>query len=242
MSETSAKAPDYSEFVLRRLHSLSGVVPLSAFICFHFFANAFSTTGADGFNRVVDGLRSLPFLIAIEWGALFAPFLFHMFYGLWVIYRGQSNVGREPYPRNFSYVAQRVTALIMFVFIIYHVISMKYMVLPEDRFPHGADYYAALREHFRNPYIYWWYVVAVAATVFHLANGICTFCMTWGITIGRNSQRVVAGAMAGAGVVLFAIAIASLNGFLVDKKPHGAPAVAHNTAAPPAAQPPAATQ
>ncbi len=229
MSQSTVKNAEYSEFVLRRLHSLTGVVPLSAFIAFHFFANSFSTVGAGSFNKIVDGLRGMPFLIAIEWGALFAPFLFHMFYGLWIVFRGSSNMKREPFVRNFSYVAQRVTALIMFVFIITHVISMKYIVIPEHNYPIGADYYAALREHFRNPYVYWWYVVAVAATVFHLANGICTFAMTWGITIGRNAQRVTAMAMAGVGVVLFFIALSSLNGFLKE------PAQEHPTGAPEAA-------
>ena len=229
MSQSTVKNAEYSEFVLRRLHSLTGVVPLSAFIAFHFFANSFSTVGAGPFNKIVDGLRSMPFLIAIEWGALFAPFLFHMFYGLWIVFRGSSNMKREPFVRNFSYVAQRVTALIMFVFIITHVISMKYIVIPEHNYPIGADYYAALRDHFRNPYIYWWYVVAVAATVFHLANGICTFAMTWGITIGRNAQRITAMAMAGVGVVLFFIALSSLNGFLKEptqEHPTGAPEAA----------------
>lgn len=229
MSQSTVKNAEYSEFVLRRLHSLTGVVPLSAFIAFHFFANSFSTVGPGPFNNIVDGLRSMPFLIAIEWGALFAPFLFHMFYGLWIVFRGQSNMKREPYARNFSYVAQRVTALIMFVFIITHVISMKYIVIPEHDYPIGADYYSVLREHFRNPYVYWWYVVAVAATVFHLANGICTFAMTWGITIGRNAQRITAMAMTGVGIVLFLVALASLNGFLK------APSPEHPTGAPEAA-------
>jgi succinate dehydrogenase / fumarate reductase cytochrome b subunit len=177
-------------------------------------------------------LRSLPFLAAIEWGGLFAPFLFHMFYGLWIVYSGKTNVDRQKYARNWAYVAQRTSALVVFVFIFYHVISMKYLVIPEAKYPAGADFYAALREHFRNPYVYWWYVVGVSATVFHLANGLCTFCMTWGITVGRNSQRFTAAAMTALGLALLGLGIGSLNGFISARAPHGEAKAAQVAVAP----------
>jgi ABC-type lipoprotein release transport system permease subunit len=59
--------------------------------------------------------------------------------------------------------------------------------------------------------------------------------MTWGITIGRNAQRITAMAMAGVGVVLFFIALSSMNGFLKEPTPEhptGAPEAALVMAAP----------
>ena len=232
MSETTTPAPSYSEFLLRRLHSLAGVVPLAVFIGFHFFANSFATRGAEGFNKIVDQLRGMPFVQAIEWGGLFAPFLFHMFYGMWIVFSGKPNLNTQTYARNWAYFLQRATALVVFVFLLYHVISMKWFVIPEAKYPHGSDYYAVLRGHFGNPLVYWWYVFAVACTVYHLGNGMCTFFMTWGITVGKTSQKWAAIAMVGLAVVLFAIAVAALNGFVKGEAPAGKAAVAISAPAP----------
>ena len=205
---------NYNEFLLRRLHSLTGVLPLTAFIFFHFFANSYSRQGDAAFNRVVDSLRGLPYLPIISWNLLLAPFLFHIALGLWIVFTGKSNALRQPHPRNFAFVLQRVAAIIVMVFVIYHVVTMKYITLPTN----GINYYAELSRKFANPYVYWWYVVGVAATAFHLANGVCTFCVTWGITVGRTSQRLMAIAMTGAGLVVFLMGISALNGFV--RQPH----------------------
>ena len=205
---------NYNEFLLRRLHSLTGVLPLAVFIFFHFFANSYSRQGDAAFNRVVDSLRGLPYLHFISWGLLLTPFLFHIVLGMWIVFTGKSNTARFAHPRNFAFLLQRVTAVIVMVFVIYHVVSMKYVHLPEN----GVNYYAILREKFSSPFVYWWYVVGVAATAFHLANGICTFCMTWGITVGRTAQKYMALAMTGVGIVIFLIGISALNGFVKDSR------------------------
>lgn len=203
----------YGEFLTRRLHSLSGILPLSGFLFFHLYANAFSTKGEAPYNATVDQLRSLPFLTAIEWGTIFAPFLFHMVLGVWILFSSKPNCFRFIHPRNTAYVLQRVTAVIAFVFILYHVIGLRFLEPAMDHETGALDYYGYLREQFRNPWVYWWYVAGIAACCFHLANGICTFCMTWGLTIGRYSQRIMATAMLAAGLLLFLVGIAALNGF-----------------------------
>jgi len=206
------KAPAYSDFVLRRLHSLTGVVPLTFFIFFHFFANSYSTVGEEAFDGVVKQLRGLPFLDAIEWGFLFAPFLFHMVYGLYIISTARANPGRQSYRRNWAYVAQRVTAIVVFVFIIYHVVSIRYMEA------HGTmRVHQVMHAKLSQPFTYWWYVVGIACTCFHLANGVCTFLMTWGITTGRNAQRFAAYGLTAVGIILFAVGISAVNGFINNK-------------------------
>ncbi len=210
---------DYSEIVLRRLHSLTGLVPLTLFIFFHLFANSFSTKGEEAFNATVATLRGLPYLHAIEWGALFAPFLFHMFYGLWVIFSGKPNPLRFIYPRNWAYFAQRVTAIIVFVFIFYHVISLRFMDWRAIDESGKLNFYQLLHREFQKPVIYWWYVFGIACTAFHVANGVCTFCMTWGITIGRKAQRGLAYAMTVVGIGLFVMGVSAIHGFLAGANP-----------------------
>lgn len=203
------KTPTYSQFVLRRLHSLTGVVPLTFFIIFHFYANAKSTVGEQAFDDMVAVLRGMPFLLAVEWGLLFAPFLFHMIYGMVIIFSAKANVGRLPFRRNWAFVLQRITAMIVFTFIIYHVVGIRFVD------GHGVDnMYALLHKKLSNPFSYWWYVIGVVCTSFHLANGLCTFLMTWGITVGKKAQKGAEVVMGGLGVVICAIGIAALNGFL----------------------------
>jgi succinate dehydrogenase / fumarate reductase cytochrome b subunit len=220
------KTPTYSEFVLKRLHSLTGVIPLSAFICFHFFANSYSTVGQEAFDGVVTKLRGLPFLDAIEWGLLFAPFLFHMLYGMYLIFTARSNPRRQSYARNWAYVGQRVTAIVVFVFILYHVIGIRYVAAN-----HKPRVYDIMHDQFIHTFTYWWYVVGIACTCYHLANGICTFLMTWGITVGRNSQRFAAAAMSVAGLVLFMVGISAVNGFLTVAPPANMPTNVHGVQA-----------
>jgi succinate dehydrogenase / fumarate reductase cytochrome b subunit len=219
MSVMQQERIDYSEFVLRRLHSLTGLIPLTFFIFFHLFANSFSTKGEDAFNATVASLRGLPHLHAIEWGALFAPFLFHMLYGMWIIFTGSPNPIRYKYPRNWAYVAQRVTAVVVFVFILYHVISLRFMDYRAIDETGKLNFYQLLHREFQKPLIYWWYVVGIACTAFHVANGFCTFCMTWGITVGRKAQRNLAYVMTVVGLVLFGLGLSAIHGFLNAPQP-----------------------
>lgn len=206
------KPPTYSEFLLRRLHSLTGLLPLGVFVMFHLFANSFSTRGAEAFNDiVVKNLRGLPFLTAIEWGTLGAPFMFHMGYGLWIIFAAKPNPTRQKHIRNWAYIAQRASALVVFVFIIYHVVTLRYGVVD-----HKPDVFSVLHTRFRDIAIFTWYTIGIAFTAFHLANGLCTFMMTWGITVGRGSQKLAAYAMTGLGFAVFGLGMAAMAGFVMN--------------------------
>lgn len=218
------KNPTYSDFLLRRLHSLTGLIPLTGFIFFHFFANAYSKGGPEAFDPVVMQLRGLPFLLWIEWGILFAPFLFHMFYGLWIIFTGRQNAVRLPYARNWAYFLQRVTAIIVFVFILYHVIGVRF----DEEIESTKEVWLEMRAHFSNPVVYWWYMVGIACTVYHLANGVCTFAMTWGLTVSRRSQRFAAAAMTVVGLGLFVLGVSAVNGFLQPLPPSEVPEAIKN--------------
>lgn len=206
------KTPTYSEFVLRRLHSLTGVIPLTFFIIFHFFANSTSQGGEEAFDQTVVVLRSVPYLLAVEWAFLFAPFLFHMLYGMVIMFSGRPNATKLKYRRNWAYVLQRLTAMVVFVFIVYHVIGVRFIDA------HGEDaVYAIFHEKMSNPFTYWWYVVGIACTSFHLANGLVTFFMTWGITVSTRSQRIAEVAMSALGILVFVIGIGAINGFLKEE-------------------------
>ncbi len=67
---------------MRRLHSLSGIVPIGAFLIEHFISNSESTNGVQAYNDQVKFLTSLPFVHVMEWVFIFMPLLYHALYGI----------------------------------------------------------------------------------------------------------------------------------------------------------------
>ena len=213
------------EFLLRRLHSLTGIAPMGLFLFEHFFTNSYSHQGAASFNEKAEFLRSLPYVIWIEIFALGLPFGFHIVYGLKIMASGQSNIHHHPHPRNWMYVLQRVSAIPALGFIAFHVFTIRILQGGTD------NLYGTMVDVFANPLIVTFYVVGVVSICFHFANGIATFCMTWGITVGANSQRIVSYAAAGVGAVLAGMAIWSVFGFTEAGLDGGAEAATETTEA-----------
>ena len=53
------------------------------------------------------------------------------------------------------------------------------------------------------------YLLGVFAAVFHFANGIWTFCITWGITVGESAQRISKWIFYGLGLGLLVLGTAA---------------------------------
>jgi succinate dehydrogenase / fumarate reductase cytochrome b subunit len=57
------------------------------------------------------------------------------------------------------------------------------------------------------------FLVGTAASVFHFTNGIWTFAITWGLTIGRRAQRTLRAASLAAFLVMYGTTVAILIAF-----------------------------
>ena len=79
----------------------------------------------DVYQLQVDKIHSLPFLWAIEWAFIFLPIIYHTLYGIWITFTGQPNVGAYGYAKNWFYVLQRISAMILVVFMVFHVLGMR---------------------------------------------------------------------------------------------------------------------
>src|SRR3954468_15066781 len=97
-------------FLLRRLHSLTGLV-FGGYLVIHLLVNATLLEGGRIFQLQVDKIHSLPFLIIVEWLLIYIPILYHTIYGIWIIFTGQPNAGRYRYEKNIFYLLQRVSAI-----------------------------------------------------------------------------------------------------------------------------------
>src|SRR5947209_19474072 len=72
-------------FVLRKLHQLSGIVPLGAFLLEHFYTNSKAVnpnTGVGDFNEAVATLQGIPYILLIEITVIFIPLIYHAVYAL----------------------------------------------------------------------------------------------------------------------------------------------------------------
>ena len=75
-------------FILRKLHQLSGIVPLGAFLLEHFYTNSKAvnpSTGPADFNHAVADLQGIPYILLVEIFGIFIPLLYHAFYGMIII-------------------------------------------------------------------------------------------------------------------------------------------------------------
>jgi succinate dehydrogenase / fumarate reductase cytochrome b subunit len=110
-------------FVLRKLHQLTGIVPLGIFVLEHFYTNSKALTGAADFNNAVRDLQSIPYILFVEIGGIFIPLLYHAIYGMFMLKEMRANNLAYPYPRNWFYTIQRITGVILFFFILFHVLN-----------------------------------------------------------------------------------------------------------------------
>ena len=205
-------------FVLRKLHQLSGIVPLGLFLLEHFYTNSKALAGAVEFNDAVKDLQSIPYLLLLETGGIFIPLIYHAVYGLVITVEARPNNLNYPYPRNWFYLIQRLTGVILFFFITFHVLNFRFGMVPglnNISVAHNWNRgFEIVHNEFVNPWIFIIYLIGITATVWHLANGIWLFLVDWGITIGERAQRLTGYACVGFGVVLLLVGINAAVAFI----------------------------
>jgi succinate dehydrogenase cytochrome b subunit len=207
-------------FILRKLHQLSGIFPLGIFLLEHFYTNSKALTGANDFNKSVVDLQSIPYIIFIEIIGIFIPLIYHAVYGLVITVEARPNNLAYPYPRNWFYLVQRITGVILFLFITFHVLNFRFGLIPGLNNMSVADNpneaFNIVAREFRMVPIFIIYVIGITATVWHLANGIWLFLVDWGVTIGERAQRLTGYACIGFGVVLLLVGINAAVAFIHD--------------------------
>ncbi|HUK25378.1 MAG TPA: hypothetical protein VLV49_12420 [Terriglobales bacterium] len=175
-------------FWLRRLHSLTGIIPVGAFLFEHILiSNATAIGGPAAYARQVRFLASLPLVTALELFGIWLPILFHGLYGFYIWYRGESNLAEYPWSGNWMYAAQRWTGGIVFVYIVWHTYTMRFTGIDLHDYP-GAAFGKVQAEVFHTG-LFLFYVVGLLCASWHFAYGIWLFCAKWGIISGEKARR-----------------------------------------------------
>jgi succinate dehydrogenase / fumarate reductase, cytochrome b subunit len=202
------------QFIIYRLFSLSGIFPVGGYVIVHLLTNATVLDSPATFQGKVDTIHSLGILLPlVEWVFIFIPILFHAIVG-WMIVSGMvANVGSYPYMTNFRYTMQRITGVIAFFFILWHVWQMHYLgaSFGGGKFDaHHASSSAA--GALQSAVVVAGYIVGTLAVVYHLANGIWTFGITWGIWTSERAMRGAGYVCLAFGLLLAGVGMSALAG------------------------------
>ncbi len=132
--------------LLRRLHSLTGIVPIGVFLIAHLVTNSSILWGGLALRGEPDlgaepSLREggvayfaeeviwineqIPHLLLIEI-TLWVSIAFHSILGFYYALTGKSNTTRYAYQANWRYTLQRISGYIGILFIIYHVATLRW--------------------------------------------------------------------------------------------------------------------
>lgn len=243
----TSSSPGFMEknyFLLRRLHSLTGIVPIGVFLIAHLTTNSsllwgkwgLRSEGADEtiisggvhyFWKEVQWINNqIPHLLLIEI-VLWVSIAFHSILGVYYARTGKANTARYAYQSNWRYSLQRITGYIAIFYIFYHVATLRWgwdFLIPGDA-KWSADYAAStLAAALRGSNTDFtamgvvtslFYFVGITASVYHFANGLWTAAITWGLTVSAPAQRRWGYVCAMVGVGLMGMAWMSLAGALI---------------------------
>ncbi|GJM25775.1 MAG: hypothetical protein DHS20C16_21900 [Phycisphaerae bacterium] len=191
----------------------------SGFVCFHLLINATVLAGGGNFNFCVEKIHILEhmgILIPVEMATIFFPIAFHALFGIVIMLTSQPNMTDYAYGGNIRYTLQRWSAVIILVFLALHIWHMHWLGKPLG----GAQFDPANATSSAAAAMQSWslwapiYALGVAATVFHLANGIWTALITWGVTIGPRSQQVAGYFCIALGAVMLVAGLGAVRGFM----------------------------
>ncbi|MDS9471666.1 succinate dehydrogenase cytochrome b558 subunit [Sporosarcina pasteurii] len=197
-----------SDFFVRRLHSLLGIIPVGLFLVQHLVINHFATRGPEAFNQASDFMGNLPFVLFLEWFIIYIPLMFHAFYGVYIAFTAKNNVKRYGTFRNWMFMLQRITGVFLVIFIAWHIWETRIQKAL------GAEVnYDMMADILANPFMLVFYIAGVVAAAFHLFNGVWGVLVTWGIAQSPRSQQIVTYITMAAFVILSIIGVQALFAF-----------------------------
>ena len=212
-----------NEFVIRRLFSLTGLVPVGAYMCVHLLTNASLSAGPTTFQRAVYQIHSLGALLpVVEWLFIFLPLIFHATLGVVIIRGGLPNQSQYTYGSNIRYTMQRVTGMIALIFIFLHVFHFHGWLhfdwwLNTVAEPLGGAQFrpyraasslaAAFQKSILIPILY---TIGVLSCVFHLSNGIWSFGIRWGLWTSPAAMKRAGRICIGFGVAMALVSTGAL--------------------------------
>ena len=182
------RAGQGTSFLLRRLHSLTGIIPIGLFLIEHFVSNAFATKGPGAYTNQVAFLSSFPFVFGLELFGIWLPILYHSLYGFYIWARGESNVAEYPWAGNWMYAAQRWTGAVAFFYMVWHTWHLRFSGTHLLSHPDMA-FGKVQNEMLGHPWAVAFYAAGIFCASWHFGYGLWLFAAKWGIAQGPIARR-----------------------------------------------------
>jgi succinate dehydrogenase / fumarate reductase, cytochrome b subunit len=219
---------DKHYFMLRRLNSLLGIVPVGAFFLLHMLLNSRAGQGPEQYQWVPDTLDQIPFLIVLEVFGILLPILAHAVLGVWISTRADYHLPRATrgWYGNLAFQLQRWTGIALFFLIGVHVRqtwwqhqSLKLAAARGQVSGHEAEYdiYGSMNELLSNPLWAVVYVLFVLIAAWHFGNGIFNFAFKYGLTTSASSQRWAMAIGLGIALIGLILGLASIWGLTLSE-------------------------
>jgi succinate dehydrogenase / fumarate reductase, cytochrome b subunit len=200
------------DFLLRRLHSLSGIIPVGAFLAEHILvSNSMAMNGPVAYARQVQFLGGLPMVFWLELFGIWIPIAFHGLYGFYIWFKAAPNLISYPWLGNWMYSVQRWTGAIAFAYILVHTYTLRFSGIDLHEVP--AASFGKVQQELANPWYFAFYVVGLLAASWHFAYGLWLFCAKWGIIIGERARKRGLVAAMGIFLLIAGVGLASLRAF-----------------------------
>ena len=214
-------------FILRRLHSISGIMPLGIYVVWHLIIGASAMSGRQAYDSLYAFINRIPLLLPLEILFIILPLGFHAIYGITIALRNRSNSFTYPNTDNLRYTLQRLTGYYLAFFIIVHMYffwgHIHFTSVGRGAFTSSP--YDFVQTHLKDPSLMVIYTLGVTAAAFHLANGLLIFCMTWGIAVNNRARRIAGWITALFFLLLMFIGIGAVQAFYAGHPvwpyPHG---------------------
>lgn len=177
-----------SSFVRARLGSLLAVVPLGVWTFFHLWNNLAAFQGAKQWESAV---TQYPHPAAQIFTGLIVllPLLLHSVWGIGRLFSARPNNARYGFYANFKYALQRLTAIGVLFFLGAHLwLAMIHPRLQEGHAEAFAD--ISHEMHFHVPTLIV-YLLGTLGVTYHLANGLQTAAMGWGVVSTRRALKTL---------------------------------------------------
>ncbi len=189
-------------FLRARLGSVLAVVPLGAWTVLHLWNNLSAFKGAAAWQQAVTEYdHPLAFFVSSTFALL--PLGIHTVWGIARLATTRPNNLRYKFFSNVKYALQRLSAIGVLLFLGGHL----WNAFLEPRLVRGkvetfADLAAHVHHHTPTLVVY---VLGVVGVAYHLANGLHSFAMGWGIVTSRRALRKLEGLVIALFLVLLAL-------------------------------------
>jgi len=202
-----------SEERRRKLLSVTGVVPLAAWLAFHLFEVGSATGGRRAFAASLTGANGGAFPLVLETVLVLVPLAVHGALGVWVTATDRPVVA-DGYASAGARVLSRAAGVGVLLFLVVHLGHTWVAKLGGA----GAEVlYDVLRGSVGQPLYVLVYVVGVTCVAFHLGLGLGALPHVWGVPRTDGGRRAARGVAVALGAIVWIASMNTLSHFAVGR-------------------------